>query len=138
MSDLVLSPDMLVDALEMRKQGRSWRAIAAGLGVGEDWLRRRADPGYRTRANALWKARNRGPHFVPALDGLGSEPPQRVPLDTRTRFARAMGDPVPGRSALDQRRYSQAGLTTSGISARRNTFGVDRADSAISYPGRAK
>lgn len=92
-------------ARELRAAGMGWGSIGRRLGCGEDTIHERIDPGFRERPRGQ---RNSGPRtFIP----VERRPPKpevmralaSVPRDTRSRVARWMGDPLPGRSALDQR-----------------------------------
>jgi len=108
--------DALIRARKMREDGMTWGRIAARLGVSDDWLRRRLDPGYGERRNNMARAwRGHITHFIPVLDRkrLAADEIKRLmaslPTDTRGLTARAMGDPLPGRSALDMRRGAANG-----------------------------
>lgn len=102
-------------ARRLRSLGMSWLAIGRELGVSDEVARRAADPEYaerRREANKLRKQRMRAPRKNRVIE---YRPPGedaervlrdalwRVMADTRTPFQRALGDPPPGRSALDQR-----------------------------------
>lgn len=101
-----IAADVLARARQLRAVGTSWANIGAGLGYHENTIRERLDPDFA----AARRLRYSGPPvFI-----HGSEPRlspaeiaralATVPLDTRSIQARFLGDPLPGRSALDRRR----------------------------------
>ena len=102
---------ILAEARKLRRRGVPWYKVAQRLrpyGVGEFWLRQRADPGYADKRRAYNCYRLKP---IP-LRLLPEEPPpltqaqlrlrRKMPQDTRDLTARLMGDPLPGRSALDR------------------------------------
>lgn len=104
-----------VQARRLRSLGMSWLAIGRELGVSDEVARRAADPEYaerRREANRLRKQHKRAPRKNRVIE---YRPPEedaqrviqaalwRAKTDTRTPFQRALGDPPPGRSALDQK-----------------------------------
>jgi hypothetical protein len=104
------SDEQLSRAREMRAAGMSWGRIGARLGCADETIRNRLDPDYR----ALRASRYRGDvptYHVAGERGIGRDEAERVIAtvqpDTRSRFARFMGDPLPGRSALDRRTSQQ-------------------------------
>lgn len=66
-------PEILDRARELKAEGKSWGAIGREVGVDRDVIRWRIDPDYVASRKA------------------------------NPESARAMGDPLPGRSALDRR-----------------------------------
>lgn len=95
----------------LKADGFTWAAISRRLDMGYDNLRYRLDPAYHRRQQARWRAahaKNRFDHNVPRPE---PSPPKsdvaarraEIPLDLRSITARLCGDPLPGRSALDQR-----------------------------------
>lgn len=92
--------DLLSRARELRDEGMKWSRISARLGVSEDALRRRCDQRYAEHRNSRVRAwRSSGGKLV----AVTFDPPP-APQDTRNLTARVMGDPLPGRSALDKKR----------------------------------
>jgi hypothetical protein len=96
----VFTPEQLERAREMMSDGCSWARIGARLGCDDETIRARIDPDYK----AMRSSRYTGP-----LSGLRAGSDRhlnaalaRVPADSRSRQAKFMGDPLPGRSALDQ------------------------------------
>ena len=84
---------ILNKATKLRNQGFSWSKIVSAIGESEDVLRRRIDPDYQAiRTRIMWGYRKRN-----AVQKFKSLP------DTRDFTARFMGDPLPGRSALDSK-----------------------------------
>jgi hypothetical protein len=105
-----------VDA--MRAKGMTWAAIAGAHDISVDKLRRAADPAFRRKTMARHRRRNQrqkqamaesGVMLAGALRERGAPSRQdiearlaEIPPDTRGLTARIMGDPLPGRSALDR------------------------------------
>lgn len=114
MSADVFSSKVLRRALELKDEGMSWTRIAARLGVSDEGLRRRLIPGWASRrqqlirdaryARSLGKAPNT-PRHIPDAEALAVL--RTIPSDTRRPIERLMGDPLPGRSALDKKRASE-------------------------------
>lgn len=84
-----------------RQRGRPWTVIARELGISTERLRRRCDPEYHERrlAQERQQAELHGSNWA---DTTAAIRPPDLP-DTRSLTARLLGDPLPGRSALDQR-----------------------------------
>jgi acyl-CoA synthetase (AMP-forming)/AMP-acid ligase II len=92
----IISPEVEVRIVDQAKElvgTMSMANLARHFNVGEDWLRRRVVSGYSSQRSQKARAR------------LGYVAPARClpPPDTRDLTARFCGDPLPGRSALDQR-----------------------------------
>lgn len=103
-----LPPDQVQRARELRAEGLSWSNIGARLGLHEDTMRRRIDPGFkerRTGPRVRAFIRAGGERHVTQAEAETAL--ARVPTDTRSMSARVMGDPLPGRSALDKMRAAQ-------------------------------
>ena len=91
---------------EMRKQGLSWTEIGRTLGVTSTTAKTAVDPAYlakrqqkvnnnrRVSRAKAGQTRVRKEEAIAAVEFI---------RDTRGFTARMMGDPLPGRSALDQR-----------------------------------
>lgn len=103
-------------ARAMRKAFHSWRSIAEALGLTEDRLRREIDPGFAEHRREVVRNRRRVVAQAPREPQFSAGPSDRVwtaeklerllatiPHDDRDLTARLFGDPLPGRSALDQR-----------------------------------
>jgi hypothetical protein len=107
----------------MRNLGASWASIGARFNVNPETCRRAVDEPYRLRrAEQIARAKQyRSPERqkpvkapAPAFIQLTrvTKPPQadvdarlaEIPEDTRDLTGRLMGDPLPGRRALDQAR----------------------------------
>jgi hypothetical protein len=91
----------------MRESGQSWTALARYFNCSEETIRRYMDDEYRKKR----ADRYRPDHLRFSIYGnpsrMTSAEARRVistvPADTRSRMAKWMGDPLPGRSALDAR-----------------------------------
>lgn len=102
-------------AIDMRGRGIGYAAVAAETGISEHRLRARLDPEYMERRRQQARARRNGTAGPKSLlrvsRSLSVEEAQRIiyalPRDTRDFTARVMGDPLPGRSALDRMRGCQ-------------------------------
>lgn len=119
----------ILDGRQLRNSGLSWHTVAKRLGVSYDGIRNHLDPDWKERRRPL-KAKWRRDHYQPTgrkppggstartLDvygvSLAEEPPHRPPphvvaeRDARLSRPRTfqvdfLGDPEPGRSALDHR-----------------------------------
>jgi hypothetical protein len=112
---LYIDPEVIGRARELRAAGTAWAEIGERLGYSENTLRTRIDPDYAwpNKATGSFHFIREGETRVSKADAaraLGA-----VPVDTRTRVARFMGDPIPGRSALD--RMSRATRVSPSITA---------------------
>jgi hypothetical protein len=119
--------ELLQKAIGLRAAGMKWETIANRLNVGSDGLKRRLDPEYRERRNQQMRdANERRTSTSWPMHHFASRMPQEqldrlratVPVDTRGLTARACGDPLPGRSALDKYRAN----ATSKVSRERTVF----------------
>lgn len=111
MSADVFTSQVLKRALELKEQGMTWSRISARLGVSDEGLKRRLVPGFATRRQALIRQARYDRALGKSSDGARHIPEaevlavlRTVPSDTRRPIARLMGDPLPGRSALDRLR----------------------------------
>lgn len=98
---------------QMLASGKSWQAIADILGTTYSTIRMKLDPEFararKDRVNAArrganpFKSPKKSQHYVTksTVDPDQISPP---PRDTRSLTSRVFGDPLPGRSALDQKR----------------------------------
>ena len=93
-------------ARKLRDAGLSWAQIGARLGYHEKTIRERLDPDFAAARRLRYTD-------MVAFIGTSEEriTPEEaaraiatVPLDTRGVQARFLGDPLPGRSALDRKR----------------------------------
>ena len=102
-----IAAEVIARARELRAAGTSWAKIGERLGYHENTIRKRLAPEFA--------ARKRFRHTRPARLILAAGEPRitpeeaaraiaTIPLDTRSIQARFLGDPLPGRSALDRRR----------------------------------
>lgn len=107
-------------ATKLLADGHSWRAIAAEVGASHDGIRRRVDPKYRAMKNeASNKANRRYSSTYYGSTGVSANvhskrPPEEVIAECamaharrRSLTAEVLGDPLPGRSALDKMRAAQ-------------------------------
>lgn len=107
--------DQISQARAMLAENHTRTQVAAFFGISRYALRRHLDPNYRTETNrkarerrAIEKANPRASTHVPEMTRDAKVDGERllreVPLDTRGFTARVLGDPLPGRSALDRKR----------------------------------
>jgi hypothetical protein len=100
-----ISPEQIASARDMRASGVSWANIGLRIGVHENTIRERIDPVFA----AAKRFRYAGPHSLlrNGQQRISKAEQERalgsIAADTRTRHARLMGDPPPGRSALDRK-----------------------------------
>lgn len=103
-------------ARQLRAENLNWTEVAKRTGLTVDILRRRIDPGYSHRRYAQDRKMGRKEvgkmlHFHERGPRITVEETKKllatVPVDTRPFFARMMGDPLPGRSALEKGRLRQ-------------------------------
>lgn len=98
-------------ARQLRAMGVNWSEISRRCGMSIEMIRRRIDPGYSQRRHAQNReaGRKQVGKILHVYDGARLKPEEAeqalasVPPDTRPFFARLMGDPLPGRSALERR-----------------------------------
>jgi hypothetical protein len=98
-----LSPEVIRRARELRTAGTAWAEIGARLGYSENTIRTRIDPDFNwpNKATGSFLYIREGETRVSKADAERAL--RAIPIDTRTRVARFMGDPIPGRSALDRK-----------------------------------
>lgn len=100
---------ILQAASELRAKGHSWRITSKRLDIGEQWLKRRLIPGFADKSNLKSHEklyRNGESHRVAGRWRRELESHQQAqprPADTRNFTQQFMGDPLPGRSALDRK-----------------------------------
>lgn len=103
----------------LRREGMSWNAVAKSVGAATETVRRWLDPEFRRQRIAFDRERYRERQAKQQRERRSdfwhrSEPKpltepecaarlREIPRDTRDVTARLCGDPLPGRSALDQR-----------------------------------
>lgn len=104
-----------IRARNLRNMGLSWNEVARKLGVSVIFLRRAIDADYVQRRRLYGKVhrakcqkqRGRSDFVNCATHAATRRMAERLlsdlPQDTRNITARLMGDPLPGRSALDRR-----------------------------------
>jgi hypothetical protein len=102
---IALTPEQMARAKALLAEGKTWGVIAKLVGSTYFTVRCELDPSYRSRRAAqIREARARKP---PSTKAVTLEEAQRaiaaIPDDTRALTARLLGDPLPGRSALDRR-----------------------------------
>lgn len=95
----------------MRAQGMSWHSLSRVWGCSEETVRRLIDLEYRERrADRYRPVHMRQPRNYGNPSRMTSAEAARVldtvPQDTRSLSAKLMGDPLPGRSALDRKPQS--------------------------------
>lgn len=110
-----ISDEQLKKAKAMIADGKSWTEIGNEFGFSRDTIRRRLDPVWREeRAASIRSARSkrvgcneRGPQLQHRTRTQIRRDAERrleeIPDDTRSLTGRLLGDPIPGRSALDKR-----------------------------------
>lgn len=140
-----MSPEQIELVRQLRAAGMGWVRIGKAVGLGEHRIRRIVDPEYRARRNKLAERRRPRPRKNevggPLSAGVVGRPSAEklraialaLPSDTRGLTARLMGDPLPGRSALEQRKNIPG--TTGGNRAFRLRDSGELADSARSDEG---
>lgn len=110
-----LTDDELQRATEMRFGGMAISAIATALGLPDHRVRKVLDPAYALRRElhnakrsyvGVHRNRSRVDAGLNQTDRDARKDAERlrqmIPPDTRGLTARIAGDPLPGRSALDQ------------------------------------
>jgi hypothetical protein len=103
-------------AQKLKADGWSYNRIGEIFGTTGQTIRVRIDPEYgamRLQRSAEIKKANRGFAIKDVLPSERRAPVEdvaarlaEIPQDTRTQGQRLMGDPLPGRSALDRRAVS--------------------------------
>lgn len=91
-----------------RQNGQSWNALARHFNCAEETIRRYMDDEYRKKRADRYRPEHRRFTMYGDPPRMTSAEAKRViesvPSDTRDPVARWMGDPLPGRSALDKLR----------------------------------
>lgn len=97
--------DILETAKVLRSRKWSWDGIARNLRVSKTWLKNRMVPGFREQSKRVREHHLRVERrsLTGRLDADADRLKAQIPPDTRDLTARIFGDPLPGRSALDQR-----------------------------------
>lgn len=107
---------ILEEARQLRASGMNWTDIGAKLTVHKTTLRCNLEPEYRAKMKVAWASTDARKEMQGSRRSAGLVADERVPMadlaarlaeipeDTRTPAARLMGEPMPGRSALDRRR----------------------------------
>lgn len=110
---IFLTEEQFARATQMRAEGMAIFAIAHALGVPDDRVRKTLNPEYAARVRAEkarqhYRNRSRLDAGIETIDREARKDAarlrQQIPPDTRGLTARIAGDPLPGRSALDQQR----------------------------------
>lgn len=109
-----VTQEQVAHALELRAGGMHWEAVGNAMGLTPNRIRYASDPEWAKMRRERTAERKRvenavlagyPPHFadrrIPTeeIDAVLAT----IPRDTRSLQARLMGDPLPGRSALDRR-----------------------------------
>lgn len=105
---IVFTDDEIEQAKRLRREGYGWRRVAIALGCNEVTIRDKLDPIFHLRRSELAK----GSKSLIRVEPLASREDaartaRNIQPDTRSLLARFMGDPPPGRSALDQKARGQ-------------------------------
>lgn len=101
----------------MRLAGRSWLSISAAVGAGVEAIRRAVDPEWAAKRREGQNANRKRLRISRDLPSPKQQRPDTnrptldearraiagVPRDTRDLTSRLLGDPLPGRSALDRK-----------------------------------
>lgn len=100
--------EILEEARHLLSFGLGFDRVGRTLGVGRDWLMRRLVIGYTEKCRQSVRssaAFSLGPthRVLPEARLTAAEVLARIPPDTRDLTGRLLGDPLPGRSALDKR-----------------------------------
>lgn len=105
----VIPPEVFETVRSLRAEGVSWDKAARVVGFDRDVLRYRLDPKYAERQRGKYSgppSTLRAAAYRPSSEELAALL-SRVPRDTRSMQAKWLGDPLPGRSALDQKREAR-------------------------------
>lgn len=101
----------------LQQDGQTWSSVARHFNVSWETLRRQLDPEWaekrRQAINANRRAEGSNPSGHAARRRRNIEPPEKVIhriVDTRSPTSKLLGDPPPGRSALDQKRAEERAL----------------------------
>ncbi len=93
-----LTDDKFALAIELIEMGRPVDVVANAVGIGASYLRD------RIRLHKIENGTYEPPEYIKARQNILA----RQPKDTRTFSQRFHGDPLPGRSALDQLKAQQS------------------------------
>jgi hypothetical protein len=111
--------EVLEEVVCRREAGEAWSHAASAVGFSVEVLRARLDPEFLARRKAQWAKRPKDFRLKyyretsigavrHTIERIRPDEVERlrdtVPLDTRNFTGKAMGDPLPGRSALDAKR----------------------------------
>lgn len=115
-----MTEDQIAECRRMRDAGMNWNAMAKAIGCDPLTVRRALDEGWAVRRRqkvnearrqrtkekpSLRKIIDRDTYTISAKTRADAERLMRqIPHDTRSLTGRMLGDPIPGRSALDMRR----------------------------------
>ena len=89
----------------LRARNWSWQGIAAHLGKSPTWLRARLIPGFAKKRRGAYRCIHEPRNgALRTIHANAMRLKAQIPADTRDLTARVMGDPLPGRSALDEKR----------------------------------
>ncbi|WMT90112.1 hypothetical protein [Pelagibacterium sp. H642] len=110
-----MTSEQIAHARAMLAEGHTRTNVAAHFGITRYALRFNLDPKYRAQVNrrarerrAVERAKPRPTNHVPEMTREAKADGERLlrglPADTRGFTARLLGDPLPGRSALDHKR----------------------------------
>lgn len=110
---LVLTEEQIAEGLRLRASGETWKGVARRLGlkqVGTTEIHEALDPGYRELRLQMHRSKARSNHKGVRLRPNNAtyvvrDIPAEVIADRDRRLgmpAPMLGDPPPGRSALDQ------------------------------------
>jgi hypothetical protein len=105
--------EVLQRGRDLRAAGASWNAVGRGTGYPPETIRLRLDEEFAERQRARsggGRSYIRKTYFV--TKAQIAEMKAAIPRDTRSLQAKWMGDPLPGRSALDQRQAQHRGNAT--------------------------
>lgn len=104
-------------ATALRAEGKSWNSIGRAVGFDGDVIRWRIDPVFVSKHRGRYNGHSSALIVRDRMTQADLEHLKRtIPPDTRSFTARAFGDPLPGRSALDKRRADEVGKSHGPVS----------------------